>query len=488
MKINKKPNILLVSIDSLRADHLSVYGYHKETSPFLTELAFDGTVYERAYSAANWTGASIASILTGLYPTCHGYTNKRYYLDNGEDSIASILSNNGYFTICFSNNMYLSSKSGLDAGFADFRYRGAVEQSADAAADDSRHSGLAQKAKDRMGFKTKNIAKNVVDMFSYQKSLQRDDGAFATETSFAQWIKGHDRGTPFFSYIHYQEPHSVYFPPYPYRRRFFSGSWLLEADYLKFDHINYFAGKTQFSESEVAHYQEMYDGEIAYLDWRLGRLFRILKEQNVYENTIVIVTADHGEMFGEHGYFWHAFCLYEPLIRVPLIIHYPDWFQRDHRSLEIVQTNDLAPTLFDGLGIDWKYNHDRQGQSFLGGSKRLAALTETFDPQLMLDRWRQRNNELAQDDFNQYRRDLKAWRGEDGKFILSSDGAHEFYDLKSDSGEENNLIGSDDKRVKKARSELQKWTGSFTPHRVSGDTQPGFDKATWEKMRTLGYA
>jgi len=488
MKNNKKPNILLISIDSLRADHLSVYGYHKETSPYLTELAFDGTVYENAYSAANWTGASITSILTGLYPTCHGYTNKRYYLDNGEDSIASILSDNGYFTICFSNNMYLSSKSGLDAGFADFRYRGLAEQSADVASDGSKHPGLAQRAKDRLGLKTKNIVKNGVDLFSYQKSLQRDDGAFATETSFAQWIKGHDRGTPFFSYIHYQEPHSVYFPPYPYRRRFFSGSWLQEGRYLDFDHINYFAGKTQFSETEVAHYQELYDGEIAYLDWRLGRLFQILKKQNVYENTIVIITADHGEMFGEHGYFWHAFCLYEPLIRVPLIIHYPDWFERDNRSLEIVQTNDLAPTLYDGLGIDWKYKNQRQGQSFLAGSKRTAALTETFNPQLMLDRWRQRNKELAPDDFSQYLRDLKAWRSTDEKFVFSSDGAHEFYDLKSDPGEENNLAGSDDNRAKKAQTELQKWTGSFTPHRVSGDTQPGFDKATWEKMRTLGYA
>jgi len=488
MKISKKPNILLISMDSLRADHLSVYGYHKETSPYLTELAFDGTVYENAFTAANWTGASITSILTGLYPTCHGYTNKRYYLDKGEDSIASILSDNGYFTICFSNNMYLSSKSGLDAGFADFRYRGVAEHAADAAADDSRHSGLAQKAKDRLGLKTKNIAKNVVDLFSYKKSLQRDDGAFATEASFAQWIKGHDRGTPFFSYIHYQEPHSVYFPPYPYRRRFFSGSWLQEGRYLEFDHINYFAGKTQFSETQVAHFQELYDGEIAYLDWRLGRLLQILKKQNVYENTIVIVTADHGEMFGEHGYFWHAFCLYEPLIRVPLIIHYPDWFERDNRSLEIVQTNDLTPTLLDGLGIDWKYKNERQGQSFLGGSKRTAALIETFNPQLMIDRWRQRNNGLAPEDFSQYLRDLKAWRSVDEKLIHSSDGAHEFYDLKTDPDETNNLFGSDHKRIKKSQSELQKWTGSFTPHRVSGNTQPGFDKATWEKMRALGYA
>ncbi len=487
MKKNKKPNILLISIDSLRADHLSLYGYRKETSPFLTELAFDGTVYENAFTAANWTGASIASLLTGLYPTCHGYTNKRYYLDNGEDSIASILRAHGYFTIGFSNNMYLSSKSGLNAGFDDFRYRGAPEHKADEP-NGVKKEGFVQKIKDRTDLKTKNLVKNIVDLFSYEKSLQRDDGAHATEVSFARWINGHDREKPFFAYIHYQEPHSVYFPPYPYRRRFFSGGWLQEGDYLEFDHINYFAGKTHFTETQVRHFQELYDGEIAYLDWRLGRLFQLLKKQRLYNETIVIVTADHGEMFGEHGYFWHAFCLYEPLIRVPLIIRYPDWFTRDDRSLEIVQTNDLVPTLLDGLGIAWKYADDRQGQSFLNGSKRSAALTETFNPELMIDRWRQRNNRLAKEDFRQYLRDLRAYRTASEKLIVASDGANEFYDLKKDPNETDNLYESDDSRIAICQAEFEKWTGSFTPHHVSGDTQPGFDKATWEKMRTLGYA
>jgi arylsulfatase A-like enzyme len=488
MKSNKKPNILFISIDSLRADHLSAYGYPKETSPHLAELAFDGTTYDNAISAANWTGASLASILTGLYPTCHGFTNKRYYLDNGEDSIASILQKNGYFTTCFSNNMYLSSKSGLDAGFDEFYYRGVKQNKSDAAANQPDKNGVMQKIKDSVGMPQKNIAKNMIDLFSYEKSLQRDDGAYATEVSMKNWILQHDQETPFLAYVHYQEPHSIYFPPYPYRRRFFSGSWRDEGRYLDFDHINYFAGKTHFTETQVNHYQELYDGEIAYLDWRLGRLFQFMKKQNIMENTVVVVTADHGEMFGEGGFFWHAFCLYESLIRVPLIIRYPDWFERDARSLEIVQTNDLTPTLLDGIGIDWKYKNDRQGQSFLNGSTRKAALTETFNPELMIDRWRQRNKDLAVDDFRQYLRDLSSYRTNEDKFIFTSDGAHEFFDLQNDPGESDNLFEKDEKRVKDRQSELQKWIGSFTPHVVSGDTQPGFDKATWEKMRTLGYA
>ncbi|MBN1559454.1 sulfatase [candidate division KSB1 bacterium] len=482
----KKPNVLLISVDSLRADHLSLYGYEKETTPHLTELSFDGTVFEKAFSAANWTGASIASILTGLYPTVHGFTNRRYYLDDGQDSLASILRQHGYCTICFSNNMYLSEKSGLHAGFDDFRYRGV--SAADAASNLASQKSLLRHLKDIPGHRAKAFLKNVADSLDQGKALTRDKGACETELAFRKWLNDYSQEKPFFTYIHYQEPHSIYFPPYPYRRRFFSGSWLEESAYLQFDHLHYYAGKMHFSETQVWHYMELYDGEITYLDWRLGRLMKILKEKEYFENTIIIITADHGEMFGEHGFFWHAFCLYEPLIRVPLLLHYPTWFERDHRSMDIVQTTDIVPTLLEGLGIEWHYINNGQGQSFLNGSKRQAALTETFNPELMVDRWLQRYEDIEKDDFAHYLRDIRSYRTASEKLISASDGAREFYDLAKDPAESLNLYGSHDPRIVKCDSELKKWIASFTPHSVSNATQPGFDKATWEKMKALGYA
>ena len=176
------------------------------------------------------------------------------------------------------------------------------------------------------------------------------------------------------------------------------------------------------------------------------------------------------------------------LIRVPLIARFPEWFKQDHRSLEIVQTNDLVPTILDGLNIDWKYKNDRQGQSFLNGSNRQAALTETYNPEPMIDRWLQRNKDLEKRDFTQYLRDLTAYRTATDKFIRASDGRHEFYDLQTDAQESKNLVGSSDPRITQRQKELQEWAGSFTPHRVAEGTQPGFDKATWEKMKALGYA
>jgi arylsulfatase A-like enzyme len=488
MKTNlqNRPNILLISIDSLRADHLSLYGYKRETTPFLSELAFDGLIFENAFAASNWTGASVSSLLTGLYPISHGFGNQRYYLDDGKDTLASILSAHGYFTIGFSNNMYLSGQTGMDAGFQDFRYRGHREKNAGSSM--KKEPEVLRKLKGTVSERNKHYFKNLLDSCRKSRALARDDGACETETAFGKWLSSFDRQSPFFAYIHYQEPHSIYMPPYHYRRRFFSGSWEDEADCLTFDHVGYYGGKTAFTETQVQRYLELYDGEICYLDWRLGRLFQLLKNAALFENTVIIVTADHGEMFGEHNFFWHAFCLYDPLIRIPLIIRYPEWFERDQRSLEIVQATDIVPTILDGVCLEWKHAGERHGQSFLRGSKRQAALTEVDNPEIVINRWLLRNKELKVQDFAHYFRDLTALRTATDKLIFASDGAHEFYDLHRDPSESTNLFGTDDARIAQRRAELESWRAALTPHAVSTTTQPGFDKETWEKMRALGYA
>lgn len=482
---NNLPNVLLISIDSLRADHLSSYGYARETAPFLSELALDGVVYENAFAASNWTGAAVASILTGLYPTSHGYGNSRYYLDGGDETLASILAAHGYFTVAFSNNMYISSRTGMSAGFREFYYRGRREIQTEAPS--GKNKPPFDHLKGAVNMRLKHYLKNIIDSFDKKRALQRDDGAFETEVAFGKWLGGREP-QPFFAYIHYQEPHSIYMPPYPYRRRFFSESWRAEADCLTFDHIGYYAGRTVLTETQVRRYAELYDGEICYLDWRLGRLFKLLKRAGLYDRTVIAVTADHGELFGENGYFWHAFCLYDPLIRVPLIVRYPEWFGRNRRSLEMVQTTDILPTILDGLQIEWRHQGQRQGESFLNGSKRSAALVEVDNPERVIRRWLLRNKELKESDYAHYFRDLTALRTMTDKLILSSDGRHEFYDLQTDPGETANLYRADEVRIAQRRSELASWRGALRPHVVSETTHPEFDKATWEKMRALGYA
>jgi len=484
--MKNKPNILIISLDSVRSDRLSSYGCPRETTPNLDTFAKEGVVFENAFTAANWTGASLASILTGLYPTVHGYTNRRYYLDPDIISVPTILRHNGYSTICFSNNMYMSDKTGLSQGFDTFLYKGQAESQKNDVAKDN-DNGFYKKIRDALPMQTRFLIKDSLDQFNKPRMLTRDDGAYATELAFKKWIKTRNEDRPFFAYIHYQEPHSIYFPPYPYRRRFFSGSVLEEGRYLHFDHMGYFAGHKTFTETEVKHYLELYDGEIAYIDRRLGYIFEILRQNNVMDDTVIFVTSDHGENMGEKGFFWHAFCLYDKLIRVPLIVRFPKWFEADQRSPDLVQTVDIVPTILDGIGVEWLYKEDKQGLSFLNGRSRKAALTETYNPELMIDRWLKRRKDLAKQEFEHYCRDLRAFQTTEHKFIWASDGWHEFFDMQNDPQERDDLYSSQNKHVTECKSALEEWTGTFKPH-VADTSYPGFDKETWNKMRELGYA
>ncbi len=474
----RKPNVVMISLESVRADHLSVYGYPQNTSPFLQKFATEAAVFTRAYSAANWTGASIASILTGLYPSCHGYTHQRYYLDDGDATIASIFKTNGYETICCSNNLYLSSQSGLDAGFETFLYRGRPEAK----------GGTADKARWRDDLKMKvpprfkSVLKDGIDTLRPKIAPQRDDGAYETERAVQRWKRNRRAERPFFMYIHYQEPHSIYFPPLPFRKPFFSGTSWQASKYLQFDHMGYFSGNTVFRQSDVNAYRALYDGEIAYLDWRLQRLFDRLDDPD----TVWVITADHGELFGENGFFWHAFCLYEPLIRVPLLVRCPEWFKPGVYE-NLAQTVDLTPTLLDGLGISRQARQPRQGQSLLASNPRKATLTETLNPEPMVDRWVARGGGLVKEDFRHYLRDLRSIRMGEQKLIQASDGRHEFYQLDKDTEEQVNRYHADDSDVRRLHQHLQTWLHDFQPHQPDS-THSGFDKSTWEKMKDLGYA
>ncbi len=479
--MSKYPNILIISIDSLRADHLSVYGYERQTTPYLCEFARDAVVFEKAYSASNWTGAAVTSLLTGLYPVTHGYNNNHYYLDDPEDSAASVLALHGYRTAAFSNNLYISDKTGLSAGFQDFFYRGKpIERKP----PKPKRLPLLRKA---VSPRLKHALLSLADRFRGKRALSRDDGAYETHHAFARWLRGLDG--PFFAFIHYQETHSPYMPPHPYRRRFFKGSVVDELEALNFDHVGYYAGKVVFRESQVRRFIDLFDGAISYIDRRLHDLFALLRAEKRYDDTLIVVTADHGEMFGEHGFFWHAFCLYEPLIRVPLIVRYPPWFGRDRREERLVQTTDIVPTIFDGLKVDWKYRGAKQGLSFLerGTPVRQAALIEADNPERMVRRWLLRNHALSFEDFAPYCRSLSALVTARDKLIRASDGRHEFYDLEKDPHETRNLYSAGDGHIARRIAELREWYDGL-PRRSAAVQQPDFDKETWEKMRALGYA
>jgi arylsulfatase A-like enzyme len=481
-----RPNILLITIDSARWDHFSTCGYRRETTPYMDQLASEGTFFENAISPGNWTGASVTSILTGLYPSRHGYTNKRYFLDDDIESLPKILRQHGYHTICFSNNMYISSKTGLARDFDEFYYQG-IQSNGDEGNKNSHRKSFVSRLAAPLNLRMRSILKDAYDSLSKQRALSRDDGANATIKAITKWLANYQTKTPFFMYIHFQEPHSIYFPPRPFRRRFFNGSWLDESKYLKFDHIGYYAGKVTFSQEQIQRYIDLYDGELAYVDFRIGQLVDVFRSKEMMNKTVFAITADHGDNFGENDHFWHAFCLYDQLIRVPFFVRYPDWFREGYRNPQLVQTHDLVPTLLAGLDIDWPYEDENQGQSFLSNHTREFAFTESFNPEKMIKRWLKRDIQFSEEDFIKYFKTLRSIRTLGDKFIWHSNGAHEYYDLNSDPYESNNLYQSSNSTIKERERALQVWLKSFE-HHVAQVDEPGFDKDTWESLRNLGYA
>lgn len=482
----KYPNILLLVMDSVRSDHLSCYGYPIQTSPQIDALATTGTAFTQAISAANWTGSSVSSILTGLYPSRHGYTNLNYHLDEEIITVPQLLADNGYRTIGISSNLFISSKTGTARGFHDFYFNGRPD--VHGSATHLKRKSFLQKQytgfRDLLPIRYRMMAKDLYDGLNEERALTRDDGAFVNCQIAKKWLKRRDKTQPFFMYIHFEEPHSNYFPPRPYRKRFFAKNWPAEYRYLIFDHMNFLAKKITYSAEDFRHYKSLYDAAIAYTDLRIGELIDHLKENGAFDDTVIIITADHGDLFGEKGYVWHAFNLYDPLIHVPLIIHYPEWFGHGLNP-QLVQSVDILPSLLDRSGIRWQYKNERHGLSLFDPSPRTFTISETFNPKLVIERWLTRDSKLKTEDFDPHRRDLLAIRSQTEKFIWSSDGKHEYYHLSQDPEELHNIF------TEKETSDLVKtgfaWSKSFAGQQVQR-SQAGFDKDTWEKLKAMGYA
>ncbi len=205
----------------------------------------------------------------------------------------------------------------------------------------------------------------------------------------------------------------------------------------------------------------LYDGEISYLDFRMGQLFDYLRELQVLDDTVLIITSDHGENFGEHHLMDHQFCVYDTLLHVPLIIRYPKLFQPGLRVTQQVQTTDIFPTILDIAGIEWdkgkiqRHSLLKQGDA----NEPTFAIAE-------LSKWHWAVGELKGNpnfDAMKYDRRLKTIRTDSFKYIWASDGNHELYDIRNDSAEINNLIETQPEKAKELKTRLIEWLNSFEP-------------------------
>ncbi|MEJ2721571.1 MAG: sulfatase [bacterium] len=330
------PNIILIVSDALRPDHLSAYGYDRDTSPNLSRMADEGALFLNARAHGNRTIISMPAIFTSMYPSFHGAMAKGKHfrpLPQDRTTLAEFLQSNGYTTVGLLNNVYLKTRFGLDQGFDKKEYFNA--------------------GRFRLGLYKLLRQLGLIDDSRTSQSAHYDAHE---ETNVAiRWLK-RLKDRPYFLYVHYMETHHRYVPPPKYAKMFDPNGTpegAMELFYHTVDELSEFDGVSlDISEDELQQLKDYYDGAIRYTDDEIGRLMGEVKRMADGRETIVIVTADHGDEFLEHGLIYHNNLVIEPLLRVPLIMWGPGRIPPATRIEPLVRHIDLFPTIADFIGVE----------------------------------------------------------------------------------------------------------------------------------------
>ncbi len=450
-----KPNVLLIILDAVRPDHLSCYGYGRKTSPNIDDLAKDGVLFEHAISPSGWTPPAHASLFTGLFPSQHGLQHGSLHLNQRFPTVAEILRSSGYKTIGISNNPWVSHATGLDRGFEIF------------------HEVYYRKGSLFETFR-----------FAIQKLLAiigntDDDGAHRTNHLALTYLSQQGReGRPFFIFINYLESHLPYNVPRPYATLFGKPA----RGGINQDWRQYVSGRVVMGADDFENLKSLYDGAIAYLDAKIEELLSCLRQREMLDETVVIITSDHGDNFGDHGLMGHELGLYDSLLRIPLIIRYPPLFPAGRRVTQQVQLLDIFTTILEILDHE---GVETQGRSLLPerlkANPRRFAVAEQSRPSLEVFTKR-----FPEFDPSPYDRELRAIRAEDHKYIWASDGRDELYDIRADPGEKENLISMQPEKAQELRQMLEEWLRGFTSYQAEEGAME-MDEITRERLRGLGY-
>jgi arylsulfatase A-like enzyme len=341
------PNVLLIVLDTVRADRMSVYGYPRSTTPALEQLAKRAVRFREARATSPWTLASHASMFSGRLPHELG-VEWATALKNKFPTLAEVVGSRGYATAGFAANIgYCSYDTGLNRGFTHYEDYWA----------DSEHlrplrsAVLFQAAWDI----TLSLARwcggdRLKPAIEYLVAPYRKDAA-TINRQYTDWLSTrHEPHRPFFAFLNYYDTHVPYVPPHGTPVRFGPGPRTL-GDF----HLLIGLWETTDKTQVAPHYRELihdsYDNCLAYLDGQLGALFDMLQSRGALDNTVVIITSDHGEELGEHGLFEHGESLYRPEIRVPLLFLLPGRGQSAVVVHEPVSLRDLPATIVELTGL-----------------------------------------------------------------------------------------------------------------------------------------
>lgn len=355
---DEAPNVILVSIDSLRPDHLGCYGYERDTSPNIDRLAREGALFETVVSSTSWTSPAHAALFTALPDRVHGCVDDARWLDGTRHTIAEALREVGYQTVGFFSGPYLHPSFGLSQGFD--RYQDCTSYSAEFI-----RSLKTGKVTNLMGFLRQEL----------QRRAHEDVTNPIVLREVMKWLDSEPEG-PFFLFIHMWDVHFDYVPPPPYDTKFDPGY----AGPVDGRNVPDLATRPRdWTQADEEHLEALYDGEIAWTDETLGEILTELDARGLADRSIVAVTADHGEAFYEHGQHGHRWTLFDEEIRIPLVVRYPPAIEAGLRVTEPVHIIDVAPTLLELAGV--RPLRDAVGRSLAPLLRSGSALRESWPEQ-----------------------------------------------------------------------------------------------------------
>lgn len=426
-----RPNVIFITLDALRADHLNCYGYKRNTSPNIGALAGRGVLFKQAISQASWTSASVSSVISALYPS-HEIREAGYALDPQDDNLIRVLKNKGYSTVIFSN------------------------------------------AEPILGITLGRI-KDVFDGFYIIRG-----GAGEVIRLANKWLNNNHRKS-FFLWVYLYDTHWPYSAQSAYYSEFLSDNLhphlnvpITVKDGLKNEHYSFGTLPRHVVKNKItdtSYYIAQYDGCIKFADEQIGLLLKTLEERGLGDNTLIILFSDHGESLTGHKFFFnHSHFLYEGLIRVPLIMVLPGRLPKTVIEKQ-VQLINIVPTVREILKI--KNNVQLEGKSLLPLIKNRM---DQFDPYAFAE--------------TSYKPSPVCIRTEDWKLIRNRNTKYksrklELYNLKDDPQELQNLANVRLEVVASLANRLNEWERTARTYTL--DLKQDISREEKEKLRSLGY-
>jgi len=462
---NEQANVVVVVFDTARARDT----VPADESPLstLARLADVGVEYRNAFATAPWTLPSHAGLLTGTYTSKHDTHGDNRHLDESLPTLPAVFSEHGYETRAISNNTWIGAEFGFDRGF------------------DSFHAAWSAGSTDPGG----PPPDGDVSEHEWRTRVTERCEATGTTDLALDWIEGME-GDPFFLFLNYIDAHFDYTPPREYvADRLPPGYDYDRALDILDDPRAVNTGQRNLSDRESAALRALYRGELAHLDDSLSRIVTALRDVGEWENTVLVVTSDHGENVGDYGYVGHQYCLYDTLLHVPLVV-VGGSFDGASDSDRLVQTTDLAPTLLDEVGVDAPGVRETfQGRSFHPDSSappREFVIAEHVTPQPPLETLAETFGGLPAD-LESLERELplRAIRTTDYKLVLGADDSRELYHVAGDPAETEDVADGNPAVCDRLGRDLDRWLASFDGGLSAEST--GISAETEKRLSDLGY-